>query len=66
MLDPHDRYGVEHCLAHPAFQTEQLLQRNNRIPVKVIDTHPQANKKRKNETNENLNRYSTNTTPSVI
>ena len=45
-LDPHDRFSIDECLDHPAFQTEQLLSRKklahhrNRDPVIL---HNEAN-----------------------
>ncbi|XP_013399646.1 probable serine/threonine-protein kinase DDB_G0280133 isoform X2 [Lingula anatina] len=52
-LDPGDRYSVQESLQHPAFQTENLLNRN-RAPVKMADGRHPSNKKRKSEASERI------------
>ena len=54
MLDPDERYTIEECLEHQAFQTERLLDKDRRVPVKVIDSH--TSKKRKNDSNNHVTR----------
>ena len=46
-LDPADRFTIEECLDHVAFQTERLISRPH-VPVKHIDSHT-TTKKRKND-----------------
>ncbi|XP_069129837.1 cyclin-dependent kinase-like 5 isoform X3 [Argopecten irradians] len=46
-LDPTDRFLIEECINHPAFQTEQLLNRTQNIPIKYARTG--SSKKRKKE-----------------
>ncbi|XP_033742063.1 cyclin-dependent kinase-like 5 isoform X2 [Pecten maximus] len=46
-LDPTDRFLIEECINHPAFQTEQLLNRTHNIPIKYARTG--SSKKRKKE-----------------
>lgn len=50
-LDPTDRYLIEECLNHQAFQTEQLLNRSHNIPIKYARTG--SSKKRKKEFPDN-------------
>ncbi|XP_021364336.1 cyclin-dependent kinase-like 5 isoform X1 [Mizuhopecten yessoensis] len=46
-LDPTDRFLIEECINHQAFQTEQLLNRTHNIPIKYARTG--SSKKRKKE-----------------
>ncbi|KAJ8298222.1 hypothetical protein KUTeg_024753 [Tegillarca granosa] len=50
-LDPDDRFFIDECLNHPAFQTEHLLNRNQHVPIKRIA----SSKKRKSEYSDNIN-----------
>lgn len=52
-LDPSDRFTIEECLNHIAFQTERLLNRSH-VPVKHIDSHS-TSKKRKNDFSDHVN-----------
>lgn len=53
-LEPADRYTIEECLNHVVFQTERLLNRNNHVPIKHIDSHS-TSKKRKNDFSDHVN-----------
>ncbi|KAK3100121.1 hypothetical protein FSP39_015052 [Pinctada imbricata] len=65
-LDPDDRFCIDDCLEHPAFQTEHLLNRNH---VQIRRVSPQsASKKRKNNytdqvKSENLKNLQSNYRP---
>lgn len=52
-LDPNDRFTIEECLNHVAFQTERLINRPH-VPVKHIDSHS-TSKKRKNDFSDHVN-----------
>ncbi|XP_053399121.1 cyclin-dependent kinase-like 5 isoform X3 [Mercenaria mercenaria] len=52
-LEPTDRFSIEECLDHVAFQTERLLNRNH-VPVKHIDSYT-TSKKRKNDFSDHVN-----------
>ncbi|XP_064608081.1 serine/threonine-protein kinase dst1-like isoform X2 [Liolophura sinensis] len=58
MLEPEDRLSVEDCLQHTAFQTESLLLKNSRVPVKLFSSQL-SNKKRKSDITDTENRSDT-------
>ncbi|CAG2257960.1 unnamed protein product [Mytilus edulis] len=53
-LEPGDRYTIDDCLQHPAFRTQQLLNRNQHITIKRLNNHS-ASKKRKSDLTDQVN-----------